>query len=140
MRLPIMVLALLSCGTCAEAGEAWTCSYPSQGVVGLSRLELAPPDLIDKDTQEHYRILENNAHGLVATQSVSRERPEWNWQWKPGDGPAVGAASVVINKETGEFRWGWMFTGGGRVPNEMTHGRCRKDYSSVGVEHSRPQR
>jgi hypothetical protein len=73
------------------------------------------------------RILENNAFGLVATSSISKERPDWNWQWKPGDPHAVGAASVVINKETGEFWWGWMFAGGGRVPNEMTHGTCRKN-------------
>ena len=127
MNWLLIVLAFLSCATCAEAAEVWTCSYPSDGVQGLGRFEVAPPDLIDADAQEHYRILENNAYGLVATSSASRERPEWDWKWKPGDPPQVGAASIVINKETGEFWWGWMFAGGGRVPNEMTHGTCRKD-------------
>ena len=125
-----MGLILVTCATCVEAAEAWTCSYPipTDAAPGLKRFELVPPDLIDADTQEHYRILENNAYGPVATQSFSRERQEWNLKnlkWKPGI--EVGAASIVVNKGTGEFWWGWMFAGGGRVPNEMTHGTCRQD-------------
>jgi hypothetical protein len=51
----------------------------------------------------HYRILQNNDYGLVATFSVSGII----------DGakdPYVGATSVLINKMTGEFNWAEAIT------------------------------
>jgi hypothetical protein len=49
------------------------------------------PDLIDTSSQDHYRILQNNDYGLVATLAVS------GFQEGQKD-PAVGAVSIVINK------------------------------------------
>ena len=117
MKSLIVGLALLACATSAEAAEVWTCTYTDGSNPVLVRFEVSPPDLIDASTQEHYRILQNNGYGLVATLSISGIQ-EWQKD------PAVGAVSIVINKGTGEFWWNNTFAGAARVPNGSAHGKC----------------
>jgi hypothetical protein len=119
-----LVTAVLVAGTTgAEASEAWTCSYSlsADSEPLIIRFEMSPPDLIDTSSQDHYRILQNNDYGLVATLAVS------GFQEGQKD-PAVGAVSIVINKSTGEFWWDNTFAGTARIPNGSSHGKCQKDY------------
>ena len=117
----LFALGLLACATSAEAAEVWTCTYTDEG--SLVRFAVSPPDLIDGNTHEHYRILQNNDYGLVATLSVSGIQ---EWQ-KAGNSPAVGAVSIVVNKGTGEFWWNNTFAGAAPIPNGSAHGQCLKD-------------
>ena len=84
----------------------------------VARFEVVPPDVIDTGSKEHYRILQNNDYGMVATLGVSKVE---------ADQPVVGAASIVINKGTGEFWWNNIFAGPARVSNGSAHGKCRKE-------------
>jgi hypothetical protein len=72
----------------------------------------------------HYRILQNNEYGLVATFSVAEQS-------------AVGESSVVINKTTGEFLFADALTGKEVMEEEedgtvkalskFNHGKCLHD-------------
>jgi hypothetical protein len=126
MKAFLLTAVLVAGATSAEASEAWTCSYstvpglPTDTSPVLIRFELTPPDLIDTKTHDHYRILQNNDYGLVATLSIS-EIEEGHKE------PTVGAVTVVINKGTGEFWWGWIIAGQAAVVNQPVHGKCLRD-------------
>jgi hypothetical protein len=64
---------------------------------------VSPPDLIDTKSHDHYCILQNNDDGLVATSSISEIEESQR-------APTVGAVTVVINEETGEFWWRTVIT------------------------------
>ena len=113
MKPLILAGAFLACATSAEAADAWTCTYPFlndrvQMDDAFFRFEIATPDLIETKAQKdliiatppgtHYRILQNNDYGLVATFSISGIV-------EGEKDPYVGATSVVINKTTGQFYW-----------------------------------
>ena len=89
-----MGVTLLAAATSAEGAEVWTCSSRDAGSLVLTRFVLSPPDLIDDHTNEHYRIVQNDDHALVATRvNVDQE----------GAFSEVYAQTVVINKTTNEF-------------------------------------
>jgi hypothetical protein len=118
--LIISLLLTFICATSASA-EGWTCTYLfSSGVQPtLIQFELSPPDLINTKLHEHYRILQNNDYGLVAVSSIA-EIEQGKQQ------PTVGAATVVIDKGTGEF---WLATAIAGQPsdvNQPVHGTCLK--------------
>jgi hypothetical protein len=122
MKLLLVGIMSLAGATSAEATEAWTCTY-TLGFTNepqLKRFEISPPDLIDTGTNEHYRILQNNDYGIVATDTISEIQSGLK-------APSVGAFTVVINKDTSEFWQAIMATG--REANLVTqwHGKCLKD-------------
>jgi hypothetical protein len=133
MKSLIVGLISLACATSVEAAEVWTCSYATQGEPGFYRFELSPPDLIEtvppffiSFNREHYRILLDNDYGLVATLSIS--------EIEVADQKAtVGAWTLVIDKETGEFLLSGAIAGtiSGEVPPEWNHqpvhGKCLKN-------------
>jgi hypothetical protein len=126
MNRLLIMLAFLSCATCAEAAEAWTCTYTvpiGSGTVSdpvLTRFEVSPPDLIEAKHHHHYRILQNNDFGLVAASSISEIE-------EAQKDPTVGAFTVVINKRTGEFWLSTTIAGQAAVVNQPVHGKCLKD-------------
>src|SRR5262245_31681159 len=115
VKASLIGLSLLASATSAIAGETWNCTHlagTSDAVI--ERFVLAPPDLVDAGTQEHYPIIQNNENGLIAAISISQNQ----------DGqqePAVGALSIEINKLTGEFWSRNTFAGLVRA-----HGHCVK--------------
>ena len=127
MKTVLMVaFALLSIATSAQAAEVWTCTYTYTVRMGtppepwLIRLEVSPPDLIDSGSQQHYRILQNNDYGLVATLGISEIQAGQK-------DPTIGAVSIVINKGTGEFWWNTTISGPSPEPNGSSQGKCLKD-------------
>jgi hypothetical protein len=128
MKPLILAGAFLACVTPAEAADAWTCSFLVTGEEqtfhnpepASLRLEVVPPDVID-DGQKHYRILQDNDVGLVATNSWS-ELDMFNE-------PRIGATTIVINKQSGEFWWGNASAGPRIVAGVALsgHGTCRKN-------------
>ena len=136
MKLLIVGLAALACATSAEAAEVWTRSYNysligsetgGQSTPMFLRFELSPPDLIQtappflgSHAQDHYRILQNSAYGIVATFSFSEiEAGQKN--------PTIGAYTVVIDKGSGEFWWSMAIIGQPAIVNQPVHGKCLKD-------------
>jgi len=72
------------------------CSYVGRAhAAGLARFEVSPPDLIESELQEHYRILEKNDYGIVAASAAAQVKER-------AKKPTVGATTVVIDKGTGE--------------------------------------
>jgi hypothetical protein len=123
MKSLIVAAGVIAYATSAQA-EAWTCSYILDGSKEpvLHRFELSPPDLIETKYNEHYRVLQNNSYGLVATEAISGIE---EGQQKA----TVGAHTVVINKETGEFRWHMLITGTSTAYdalNTPVKGKCIK--------------
>lgn len=120
LAFPLALLCLLVPAS-AQASDVWTCTYTVEGSEPvLARFEVLPPDVVveDGENKDHYRILQNNEYGLVATLSVS----EWR-----GGAPSVGAVSIVINKGTGEFWWDNIFAGKPLIRNGSSHGTCLKN-------------
>ena len=119
-KLMFTAVALLAFAPPARA-ESWTCTYKFGTVApNVVHFYLSPPDLIETKTNERYRVSENNGYGLVATSSIS--------QIETGHQKAtVGAATVVINKETGEFWWATAIAGQAVAVNQPVQGKCIKD-------------
>ena len=137
MKWWLVGLASLTYATSAEAADAWTCTYPflnyrAEPDNAFVRFEIATPDLIETNAPTnlvlptpqgvHYRILQNNDYGLVATFAESGI-PEG------AKDPYVGATSIVINKMTGQFYWTETRTTKDerRITLDSSHGRCRHD-------------
>jgi hypothetical protein len=123
MKSLIVAVGVIACATSAQA-EAWTCTYILDGSTEpiLHRFQLSPPDLIETTYNEHYRVLRNNDYGLVATEAISRIE-------EGQQRATVGAHTVVINKETGEFWWHMLITGQGadyNALNKPIKGKCIK--------------
>jgi hypothetical protein len=128
-KLLVLVAVTIAFVSPAKAIEVWTCTYTKQtrAVVAtntdteLVRFEVSPPDLIDTGNHEHYRILQNNDYGLVATTSWSKVKSGLK-------SPVVGARTVVVDKGTGEFWWA-MTSVSGKVAALAYHisGKCLKD-------------
>jgi hypothetical protein len=135
MRLAIAAAAFLTLATSAEA-ETWTCSYthywtPYVGQQSAPksptflRFELSPPDLIDTSPSplvvgRRYRILQNNEYGLVAALSISEIE-------EGQKDPTVGAVTVMIKKDTGDFWLGVAFLAEKAGPSVSTvQGKCLK--------------
>jgi hypothetical protein len=125
----VPVAALIALASPAEATEIWTCTYtegtravvPSHTDPQLVRFSVSPPDLIDTANEEHYRILQNNEYGLVATTS-------WSEVQNGMKNPVVGARTVVVDKGTGEFWWAITSVSGAQVALAyQINGKCRKD-------------
>jgi len=139
MKIKPLILAgaFLACTTATKAADAWTCTYPFlndrvQSDNAFVRFEIATPDLIQIKAPTnlllptpqgtHYRILQNNDYGLVATFSISGIE-------EGGKDPYVGATSVVINKMTSEFHWVEAITTQDETTflNQTHRGKCLHD-------------
>jgi hypothetical protein len=125
----VLVAVLIAFASPAEATEVWTCTYTSQNRAFVPthtdpervRFEVSPPDLIDTGNHEHYRILQNNDYGLVATTS-------WSEAQNGLKSPVVGARTVVVDKGTGEFWWAMTSVSGAQVALVyQLNGKCLKD-------------
>lgn len=116
------VAAAVIAGASPASAETWTCTYGMEGMEGpaLHRFQVSPPDLIETKYNDHYRLLQNNGRGLVATSSTSETEQDQ-------EKPAVGASTVVINKETGEFWWATLAAGQNAALNNPIQGKCIKD-------------
>jgi hypothetical protein len=121
----VLLAALIMFASPAAATEVWTCTYayqtravvPTQTPPQLVRFEVSPPDLIDSANREHYRILQNNDYGLVATKS-------WSEVQNGLKSPVVGARTVVIDKGTGEFWWAMTSVNAQAVIADQVNGKC----------------
>ena len=125
----VLVAALIAFASPVAATEVWTCTYtyltravvPTHTAPELVRFEVSPPDLIDTANHEHYRILQNNDYGLVATIS-------WSELQNGLKSPVVGARTVVVDKGTGEFWWAMTSVSGAQVALAyQINGKCLKD-------------
>jgi hypothetical protein len=125
MKLLIVAAGVIACATSAYAAETrtetWTCTHYSALGNGptITRFEVSPPDLIDSESHQTYRIEKNNDYGIVATSSIS-DIEEGHKE------PTVGAVSIVINKITGAF-WRVSAIAAAGQPdavNQAAHGWC----------------
>jgi hypothetical protein len=124
----VLVAALITFASPAAAIEVWTCTYtyqsravvPTQTPRELVRFQVSPPDLIDSAKSEHYRILQNNDYGMVATKS-------WSEVQNGLKGPVVGARTVVIDEGTGEFWRAMTSVSAQAAMVEQINGTCLKD-------------
>jgi hypothetical protein len=125
----VSVAVLIALASPVEATEVWTCTYapPSRAVVANHTgpehvsFEVSPPDLIDTAKDEHYRIMQNNDYGLVATSS-------WSEVQSGLKSPVVGARTVVVDKGTGEFWWAMTSVSGTQVALAyQINGQCLKE-------------
>jgi len=126
-KLLIVVVGVIFVGTAPARAEAWACTFNMlSSKEPVSRLfRLAPPyDLVDTVYDDHYRVLQNNELGLIATRAISRiEQGEQK--------PTITASTVVIDKTTGEVWWDSLTTGMGADEaaswNKPVQGKCTKD-------------
>jgi hypothetical protein len=128
-RLGVTLLSasVIACAISAHAAETWTetwtCTHSTavDNRPTITRFEVSPPNLIEANFHQSYRIEKNNEYGLVATSSISKIE-------QGHKEPTVGAVSVVINKMTGEF---WLVSaitaGQPAAMNQPAHGKCIKD-------------
>ncbi|MGB6438930.1 MAG: hypothetical protein WBE89_06325 [Methyloceanibacter sp.] len=79
MKSLLMGLVLVACITSAEAAEAWTCSYVEdigdEHLTQLIRFDVSPPEVtadLGDYGKLHFRIVQNDDTGLVATASQAR--------------------------------------------------------------------
>ena len=126
MKVSFLAAGILaSCLPSAAKAEAWTCTYVMDGSkeASLHQFEVSPPDLVERQSNEHYLLLQNNEFGLVATSAISAIE---QGQQKP----TVGASTVVINKQTGDFWWGTLIAGLDPALegiNKPIRGKCIRD-------------
>jgi hypothetical protein len=116
----IVAAAVIASAASAGAAETWTCTYTADNQTTIKRFEVSPPNLIDVQFHLSYQIEKNNEYGLVATSSISEIERDQKL-------PTVGAASIVINKTTGEFWWVAAITGQPAAVNQPVQGKCIKD-------------
>src|SRR5450759_2011663 len=88
--------------------------------IGTRGREVSPPNLIEANFHQTYRIEENNDYGIVATSSISKIE-------QGHKEPTVGAVSIIINKKTGEFWWVSAIAGQPAAVNQPVQGKCIKD-------------
>ena len=125
-RWMFVAVAFFACATSAHAAETWTetwtCNHSSasNNRPTITRFEVSPPDLIEANFHQTYRIEKNNTYGIVATSSISEIE-------KGHKDPTVGAVSIVINKITGEFWWVTAIAGQPAAVNQPVQGKCIKD-------------
>jgi hypothetical protein len=123
----LLLAGIIACAISAHAAETWTetwtCTYSTavDNRPTVTRFEVSPPNLIETNFHQTYRIEKNNDYGLVATSSISKIE-------QGHKEPTVGAVSVVINKMTGEFWWVFAIAAGQPAAvNQPAHGKCIKD-------------
>jgi hypothetical protein len=123
----LLLAGIIACAISAHAAETWTetwtCTYSTavDNRPTVTRFEVSPPDLIEANFHQTYRIEKNNDYGLVATSTISKIE-------QGHKEPTVGAVSVVINKMTGEFWWVSAITAEQPAAvNQPAHGKCIKD-------------
>jgi hypothetical protein len=123
LLLPGIIALAISAHAVETWTETWTCTYSTavDNRPTVTRFEVSPPDLIETNFHQTYRIEKNNDYGLVATSSISEIK-------RGHKEPTVGAVSVIINKMTGEFWWvSAITTGQPPAVNQPAHGKCIKN-------------
>lgn len=123
----LLLVGIIPCATSVHAAETWTetwtCTHSSafDNRPTITRFEVSPPNLIEANFHQTYRIEKNNDYGIVATSSISKIE-------QGHKEPTVGAVSIVINKMTGEFWWvSAIAAGQPAAVNQPAHGKCIKD-------------
>jgi hypothetical protein len=123
LLLPFVIACAISANGAETWIETWTCTY-STAVDNrpiVARFEVSPPDLIESNFRQTYRIEKNNDYGLIAVSTISKIE-------QGHERPTVGAISVVINKITGEFWWvSAIAAGHPAAVIQPAHGKCIKD-------------
>ena len=125
-RWIFVAFSFFACTTSAHAAEkwteTWTCTHSSSpdNRPIVTRFEVSPPNLIEANFHQTYRIEENNDYGIVATSSISKIE-------QGHKEPTVGAVSIIINKKTGEFWWVSAIAGQPAAVNQPVQGKCIKD-------------
>lgn len=126
MKLLIVASAAIACAISAHAAETWTetwtCTHTSASDKRptITRFEVSPPNLIETNFHQTYRIEKNNDYGIVAISPVSEIE-------KGHKAPTVGIVSIVIDKMTGEFWWVTAIAGKPAASNQPARGKCIKD-------------
>jgi hypothetical protein len=118
VRIIAALVFVVAAASNAQA-EAWTCT----GVMdGFKEAFLRRFVVLKTEVIEHYRLLQNNEYGLVATSSISEIG-------QGQDKPTVGASTVVIDKTTNEFRWETIIMGVAPLvgANTPVRGKCIGD-------------
>ena len=122
MRIIAALVFVVAAASNAQA-EAWTCTGVMEGFKeAFRRFVVLKTEVIEAKTNEHYRLLQNNEYGLVATSSISEIE-------QGQDKPTVGASTVVIDKTTNEFRWETIIMGVAPLvgANTPVRGKCIGD-------------
>jgi hypothetical protein len=125
-RWMFVAVAFFACATSVHAAEkwteTWTCTHSSapDNRPTVTRFEVSPPNLIEANFHQTYRIEENNDYGIVATSSISKIEQGHKER-------TVGAVSIIINKKTGEFWWVSAIAGQPAAVNQPVQGKCIKD-------------
>ena len=125
-RWMFMAVAFFACATSAHAAEkwteTWTCTHssPPDNRPTVTRFEVSPPNLIEANFHQTYRIEGNNDYGIVATSSISKIE-------QGHKEPTVGAISIIMNEKTGEFWWVSAIAGQPAAVNQPVQGKCIKD-------------
>jgi hypothetical protein len=70
---------------------------------------------LEDQFQEQYRILQNNALGIVATWSISKIEPSRS-------DPSIAGRTILIDKRTDEFLFSGAYLGG--PDNAQARGTC----------------
>jgi hypothetical protein len=97
MKSLVMAASVIVCATSAHAAETWTdtwtCTHPSfdDHRPTITRFEVSPPNLIEANFHQTYRIEKNNDYGIVATSSISAIE-------QGHKEPTVGVVSIVSIK------------------------------------------
>jgi hypothetical protein len=115
MKSIVASLALLA-GMVPAAAEVWVCTFP--GLISRmnvrERMEVRANEVI-RDGERAYRIIENNARGLVATYARTQ----------PAEVP-ISMGTLGLNKPTGDFVISVMVPGE-PLANKVVAGKCQKE-------------
>jgi hypothetical protein len=119
---PAMQIASLFAGCSAYAGDVWTCTYPGYGDnAPVTMRYVENGDYFEEQKYGlKYRTLQNNEYALIATWIVSGIEPG-------NKHPSIGAATIVINKATGDFLRENANIAGPDSVNAPVRGKCLKD-------------
>jgi hypothetical protein len=116
---PLVVAGAFLAYVSLARAETWTCTFTLTGNTYFMRFDVSPPDLVETAmvSGHRYRIVQNNAFGIIATRPIAEVRAsETN--------PTVGANTVVIAKQTGEFWHATMIAG--QSAEMPVKGKCLK--------------
>ena len=115
MKYIVASLALLA-GLVPAAAEVWVCTFP--GLISRmnvrERMEVRANEVI-RDGERSYRIVENNARGLIATYARTQ----------PAEIP-ISMGTLGIHKPTGDFVISVMVPGE-PMANKVVAGKCQRE-------------
>jgi hypothetical protein len=122
-RLWPHVLGVVAClvASPASAQETWDCAFPnhfSPEKFEIVHFAVDGDSLKERDYGLDYRILQNNEYSIVAAWSMSKI-------WSGNKAPRMGAAVVVIDKATGDYRRSEVYVG--EPGDSSVYGNCKRN-------------